>query len=673
MFEQHDRWFEELLEYTNRDEAVTCRSGYMPLTAIAQEIAAACADARDHGSLQIASWESMADDLFDSLDWIGPELLALVDTAGRAVYRAITNDLLVPSRTGARPRLDDTKRPIVAAQTALLAAVLDRDEVLVAAWRDLVAGCRDINHVQHPSGRIAFLRDTLVGLSEYRKQDRRYFSPISTAVQVLIGYQGSVRQAQAMVGDPVDTAPYNPHAKADLTEAERADLGARCILERPPAGNYVVWFRLSPGYFGKDPCVTHGDITFYEAQALASLLIHQDRAREVFDVVPEELLTDEIRDLQRSRNVDEHTGFEYAPGLVYARVTVHDVERHRAVETARMHLDTVLAVVGVHEHMWKVLGGHLFFDSSPWNPIGARWGLKEPLPEPVFYQNDHFATDLARFTADGHLITAETAQRLKRSLRLSSALTNTPQDDSEAIVMAAVRAIEHCNTWTAPLAGHRWYGFIDEYLTDWYTLRAFAQRLVLDVFAAAHQYQPDHTPGAVPPPELEAIRKDIILDGGWGTRIDSPKTTAHVAALRGIYANHWLARRLAESDDILSSVATRSTAFDGEQRRVDARVKRLTRSRNAAIHGGPLSDAACGTIAEFATTLAQQALNTTIWAIVTGQQVDTYATSQRDEYRQRILNLTQGGDCRICSGLLRNTTAELNVSRRAGLGFDLRD
>jgi hypothetical protein len=62
--------------------------------------------------------------------------------------------------------------------------------------------------------------------------------------------------------------------------------------------------------------VTHGDVTFYEAQALASLLTDHDRVREVFDVVPEELLTDEIRDLQRSGNVDDHTGFEYAPGLV---------------------------------------------------------------------------------------------------------------------------------------------------------------------------------------------------------------------------------------------------------------------------------------------------------------------------------------------------------------------
>ncbi len=449
-----------------------------------------------------------------------------------------------------------------------------------------------------------------------------------------------------MVGDPVDTAPYDPQVKANLTEAELANLAARCILEQPPTGDYVVWFRLSEGYFvGRDPCVTHGDITFYEAQALASLLIHQDQARLVLDVVPEELLTDEIRDLQRSNNVNEHTGFEYLPGLVYARVTVHDVEGHRAVETARMHLDSVLAVVGVHEHMWKVLGGHLFFDGSAWNPSVPRWGLKQPRPEPVFYQNDHFARDLADFTVDGHLITAETAQQLQPALQLSSALKDTPRADSEAIVMASVRAIEHCNTWTAPTGGLKWYAFIDDYLTDGYTLRTFAQRVVFDVFEAAQQYLPDRTPGAATsPPELAAIQQDIILDGGWGTRIDSPKTIAHVATLRAIYANHWLARRLAESDDILSSPAAISTAFDGERRRVDARVKRLTRSRNAAIHGGPLSEAACGTITDCAVTLAQEALNTTIWAIVTGQQLDAYAASRRDEHRQRILNLRNGGD-----------------------------
>lgn len=126
MFEQHERWLEELLEYTNRQEAVTCRSGYMPLTAIAQEITTACADARVHDYLHIDSWESIAADLADSLDWIGPNLLALVGTAARTVHHAITNDLLVPRPPNPRPRIDDTKRPGVGAQTAVLERVLDQ-------------------------------------------------------------------------------------------------------------------------------------------------------------------------------------------------------------------------------------------------------------------------------------------------------------------------------------------------------------------------------------------------------------------------------------------------------------------------------------------------------------------------------------------------------------------
>ena len=226
--------------------------------------------------------------------------------------------------------------------------------------------------------------------------------------------------------------------------------------------------------------------------------------------------------------------------------------------------------------------GTLFFDGEPSYFPAARWGLKEPLPETVFYENDYFTTHLSEMTAKGHVITAEAAQRVQPALRLFAALTSTPRSDSEAIVMAAVGAIEHCNTWTAPLGGLHWNEFIDEYLLDEYTVTAFSKRVVLDVFAAVEQYRPDRTPGAVSPPELEAIRQDITVPG-WSMRTDSLKTTSHVAALRRIYADHWLVRRLAETGDILSSGGALSAAFDVERQRVNTRVKRLTRSRNAAI------------------------------------------------------------------------------------------
>lgn len=392
LFEQHARWLEELREYVDRKEPVTCGAGYVSLPAVTVEIAAAAADPRPHDNVYVDSWTSMAADLDDSLQWIGPEFLAVVDTVARHVHQTITNGLLVPRAGAARPRIDDTQRPAVATQATALAALLLGDDALTAAWRDLVAGCQDDNHVRYPSERIAFLRDTVVGLSACRRQDRDHFSPLSTAVQVLMGHSSSVQQAQSMVGDPVDPQPDHPQATSTRTDSELADLAERCILEPPPTGDYVVWFRLSPGYFlGSDFHVTHGAITFYEAQSLARLLIHQDQARQELGVVPEELLTEEVRDLQLSNEVDDTTGFEYLPDLVYARVEVHDVEHHLAVETAKTHLDALLAVVGPTDGMWEVLGGHLFFDDSPWGPSIPRWGLKHPRPEPHFYQNDHFA------------------------------------------------------------------------------------------------------------------------------------------------------------------------------------------------------------------------------------------------------------------------------------------
>ncbi|SHP95397.1 Uncharacterised protein [Mycobacteroides abscessus subsp. abscessus] len=644
VFEQHDRWLEELLEYTRRKESITCTSGHMPLTAILQEIADACADPQQHDHMQIYDWQSRASDLADTLDWLGPELKALVDAQGQAIQQAITTQLLRTNQNG-KPALDDTKRPVVAAANSALITVIGGDDMLMAAWRDLVTACRDIDHTRYPHERVAFLRDNVVGLSEHRKQDRGHWDPISTAANVLVGYQGTVRTAQAMVGDPPDeTQPYDPQAKSTLTEAELVDLAERCVAMSPTTGDFVVWFRLAPAFVRSMSCVSHGDVTFYDAQMLASALAaDEERVRELFDVVPEELLTDEIRELQSSGQVNDHTGFEYEPQLVYARVEVRGIQRHNATAAARSYLDAVLAVVSVHDGMWKVLGGTLLFDSQPSYFPPVRWGLKEPLPDRAFHENDHFTTNLEEMTAAGHVVTAEAVPLLQPVLRLQAALADAPRSDPEAVILAAVRAIEHCNRWAAPLAGHKWYAFVAEYFFDEYTVTSFANRAVRDVFAAVVQYVPDRSPGARIPAELVAIREDIT-DASWGLRVNRQKALNHVAALKQIYAQHWLSRQLNETDDILSSGAALAAAFAIEQQRLERRVDRLTRSRNAAVHGGPLSTAACDSIADFARVIAQKALYTAVRAIIAGQAVDVYAAAQRDEYRQRSQNLASGGD-----------------------------
>lgn len=643
MFEQHDRWLEELLAYTRRKESITCTSGHMPLTAIVQEISDACADPLPHNHMQRYDWKSRASDLVDTLDWLGPQVKVLVSAPCQATVQAINTQLLCLNKKG-KPDLDDTKRTLVDVATAALAAIIGGDDVLVAAWRDLLAACKDSDHTRYPHERVAFLRDTVVALMEHRKQDRVHWDPISDAVHVLVGYQGSVRMAQIMVGDPVDlAAPLDPQEKSALTESERSGLAERRLVLPPVTGDYVIWFRIAPAFVRGEPCVSYGDVTFYDAQVLASALCDHDSAREMFDVAPEELLTDEIRELQQSGQISEQRGFEYEPMLVYARVEVRSIQPHHAEATARSYLDAVLAVAGAHQDMWKVLGGTLHFDGKPSYRPQADWGLKEPRPDPVFYQNDHLTSDLKEMAAAGHIITGAIAPLLQPVLRLQSALTSTQRSDSESVVMAAVRAIEHCNKWAAPLADHKWYAFVAEYLFDEYTVTSFARRAVGDVFAAVVQHVPDHSPGARIPRELSTIR-DEVTDGGWGLRLDRVKALDHVTALKQIYAQHWLVRQLNETDDILSSSAALAAAFVIERQRLETRIARLTRSRNAAIHGGPLSAAACESVADFAVTIARMALNTAVRATVAGEAVDLYAAVQRDEYRQRSQNLTSGGD-----------------------------
>jgi hypothetical protein len=486
-----------------------------------------------------------------------------------------------------------------------------------------------------------------VALCVRREQDLGPFGPLHTAVAVLLGSELDVRRAQIILGDIEGLGEFEIGRDSDLTPDTLENLAARSVAAPSPDGDYVVWFRMAPAFVKGGPSASHGDVTFYQATRLATALTDPDVVREMFDVVPDELLIEEIRQFQTSTDngPSDTRGFEWQdPALVYARAEVHDVKRHLAVTRAQVLLDAILHVNGTPEDAWKVLRGHLLFgETERFQYHSVEWGLKVPRDfGQLYYENDHFTDSLKEMTNDGHVITAESAQALAPVLRLQTELLDVPPSDSEAAVRAAVRAIEHCNTW-ATRGALDWAGFIEEYLLDVYTVETFAHRAVTNAFDAAVRYLPDHSPGTPAQPDLEAIRADITTND-WGNRIVRSKTVAHTSTLRGIYTGHWLGRRLAELDDTLASAGTLAAAFQEEQSRVNARVDRLRRSRNAAIHGGPLSAAACESIADFARQIARMALNNVIRATVDNETVDAHTKARRDEYHQRSENLKLSGD-----------------------------
>lgn len=642
IFDQRERWLEELREYVRKDATVICEVGYMSLPAITEEIAEAALDPKPHGGQQKNDWISRAGDLDDSLSWVGPELAALVTAAVHDLHDPITSELL----TGrSKPSVDDSKRPVVAQKAAALGVLLDRDDALVAAWRDLIAACKNPDHTAFPTDRVKYLRDTVFALCHRRKQDPGAFGQLQTARNVLRGSDRMVRRAQHDLGDDVEPSELENGADSPLTLDELQSLSERRIVAPSRIGDYVVWFRIDHAFVKGGYCATHGAVTFYPAMSLAGALTNHDSAREFYAVVPEELLIEQVREIQLSdEGPTEYRGFEHKPGIVYARVEVSRVERHLAKSRARTLLDAILKVIGTSENTWEVLGGSLLFgEGEPFFYHSLDWGRKhELISHKLDYTNDYFTASLKDLNSQGVTITADAAEALLPVLQLQDELRNAPTTNPEAVVRAAVRAIEHCNTWTER-PSLQWTKFVTKYLLDFYTVEKFAHRAVADVFQAAVAHVPDHSPSATPVPELRDIAEDI-RENKWDGPIVRAKTVAHTAALRRIYQDHWLARSLAELDDTLATPTALAAAFAEETQRVEACTARLCRTRNAAIHGGPVSAAACETIAEFARRIAGMALSNAIEAVVDGVDVEPHTRARRTRYRTRVENLTQLGD-----------------------------
>ena len=251
MFEQHERWLEELRSHVDRDEHVACSSGHMSLVAIALEIVNADADERRQEKIHIPNWVSMARDLQDTLNYLGPEATNVVEDAVVELVTAINNLFIeVTGEDGnTQTRSENNRRPQVKACAAALYDILDRDSTLVSSWRDLVSACQNPSHHDYSYDRIAFLRDNVIALQEHRRQDPGHWGLITTAVDILFDYPFSVQRAQAHVGDtPISFDPRRQGGPTGLTHDARMDLAERWIVRRPVTRDVVVWLRIENAY-----------------------------------------------------------------------------------------------------------------------------------------------------------------------------------------------------------------------------------------------------------------------------------------------------------------------------------------------------------------------------------------------------------------------------------------
>jgi hypothetical protein len=117
-----------------------------------------------------------------------------------------------------------------------------------------------------------------------------------------------------------------------------------------------------------------------------------------------------------------------------------------------------------------------------------------------------------------------------------------------------------------------------------------------------------------------------------------------VAALRGIYADHFLSRALGEVETALATPAGMFGRLDEQCRRFDRQLARLKRLRNSAIHGGPISETACQSVAVFAFNLGHQCLNAAMRALLTGTDTASRMAEYRADHIDRFERVKATGD-----------------------------
>jgi hypothetical protein len=436
------------------DAPITASGAVMTLPAAAADLRAWVADDRDFQSVQGDDWLHVIEDLRQSLSTSGPRLRRVVEAIATPIAPLL--DKLISSRTEPDGAQSYTIDPAVRAELLPLLEQLDAElateEAIRAAWRDLVSTSEDEN-LNRQVEELNFRRDTVWAIARRRGLDLGRFGVFWDVDSVLTDNPDAVQRE-------LDLAAGLEHELVPLTDKPTGQAAWQriklCeeILARPARrADCIVWLRLAPTSLPQWE-VTHGQVTFYNADYLSDFIGHPELA-DHFQVPPMEVL-DPQGDTPYLRPGEVE--WERNWHMVYARVVLPDTEVHHAVAKATTLVEALKAIHHATKGTWHILNGSiLFIDGERASPMS--WGSKEDIPDHFEPRNDRMGQDIERMPVRNQTIDSKSVDGLQEAITLSAALKDaaSPRDT----VMAAVRALEHVNV-RATGGGH-WADFSGDY------------------------------------------------------------------------------------------------------------------------------------------------------------------------------------------------------------------
>jgi hypothetical protein len=171
-------------------------------------------------------------------------------------------------------------------------------------------------------------------------------------------------------------------------------------------------------------------------------------------------------------------------------------------------------------------------------------GVQRNRQEEYYPQNDHMCRDIRRMSGTNQNLDAQSMHDRQDAMGMSTALKAASEESPQAVVMASVRAIEHMNAWTTG-GVKNWADFVSDYFKK-AQARVRVAEFISHFTKAAIDHVPDRRPDAPRAPQraLFDIRSRLMRTVGAHEYLYVRAAVDESAALRGIYANHFLSRGL---------------------------------------------------------------------------------------------------------------------------------
>ncbi|MFI6217049.1 hypothetical protein ACIBCD_34045 [Nocardia brasiliensis] len=614
-----ERWIGELVAVLNQQIAVDTDT--VPLPLAAEELLAWLRDPRSFQRIQHRDWQTVIVEYKESFRCSGPRLNTLLQPVHRVLMSCLDG---LFTATDGKLALDERARADATTTVEKLLAATASHQAVITAWKDMVSEAQSTARRTDCIESRRQYWSSIIQLRSQRSEDVVLLcTEILTATAPAPHHQLDLLTHEQKHELAIDEqAPLRPFQKLALCEA--------VLTEPPRKGDCVVWLCVDNAHIGNME-VSHNNVAFYAAQLLGSV-VGSASTRSALNFHPPELATP-------TEGLPTGSAIEWDddPGIVYVRVALNAIETHLAVPQARAITATLIQLADPLPGTWNLLRGEIVYVDGRLVYRKA-WHSKNTTPRRPHHVVDDIGQRLEEIGTTTTFADIVAVERVEVALALRSALNRARSAGPVEVVMTAVRALEHVSVWAG---GEDW----TEFLRARFRTAVSHVQLVTFVTAimeAIETNPPSNELFAEHPQELLQLTCDLYRWNGEEDELIPLAAIGHAAAIRDIYAKHWLYRALAEVAAAFESGTTLKARLEANDRRFNHHLDRLRRVRNSAIHGGPITTGACETIAHFAFHLGRYCLDQALRAHLADDDVHHHLDQfAKDQARRRHIAITQ--------------------------------